>query len=473
MVIKSIKIGIQEKASLAYIIANILSKGLNFITIPVFTRLLSTSEMGVTSTFSSWQTILYAVVSLGLVSGSFNIAMVTYEKLRDRYMAVCLAVSSVSAGLFLLFCVLISPIWEELTDLPYVTIWVMAAYMFLQPAMDYWYAKERYENKYKAVFWVSTTSALLSVLISVFGVWAAARGNVTYNLGSVKIVTQFAVLFIYSFIIYIIIFAKGKCVYDKEMIIFALKLSLPLVIHSLAKNVLDISDRIMISRICGQSDAGIYGTIFTISLMALVIWGAINSALVPEMFESLKISDFAWVEKKIYGLITVFGEISIIAVLFSPEIIHILTTRSYYDAVYLMPPLFASVFLSSIYNIYGNFLLYKKHTVLIMVATLLAAGFNVITNYFFIKKYGYTAASYTTLASTLFLAIGQGIMQAKVYKEKVISHARIALIGMIGAVGCLLSALLFENRLLRYLTVVLITTKLLFDAKKVLKTGNK
>lgn len=457
-----------EKASLTYIVANILSKGVYFLTIPIFTRLLSTSEMGVTTTFSSWQTILYAVMSLGLVSGSFNVAMITYEKQRDQYMTNSLLLTSISAFVFLIFATLFGDRWEMLTGLPPSTMWIMSIYLFLQPAMDFWYARQRYENKYKAVFWVSVISTLSSTMISVLAVKIISEINGIYNLGMVKIAAQFIVIFIFSLFFYIKIFQKGKIIFDKRMIRFSLCLSIPLVIHSLSKNILDISDRIMIANMCGQSKAGIYGIVYTISLMGLIVWNAINSAFVPEMFKNLNELKYVQTEEKIYKLIKAFGEISVVAVLFSPELIHILTTEEYYDAVILFPPLFASVFLTSIYNIYGNFLLYKKCTLYIMYATLIATIINIVSNYILIQILGYMVAAYTTLLATIVLVIGQGVMQKYTYEDEVINHKKIALYGIIGTMACLFSGLIFEMGILRYTIIIFIVIVASNDIKRIL-----
>nr|WP_296481789.1 oligosaccharide flippase family protein [uncultured Acetatifactor sp.] len=462
------RISLSEKASVAYVMANLLSKGVNFITIPIFTRLLSTSEMGITTTFGSWQTIIYAVFSLGLVSGSFNIAMVTYENRRDKYMSVSLMLSSVSSIIFLVLMIIFQNRWVTITSLPKSTLWVMVLYLFLQPAMDFWFARNRYENRYKSIFWVSVMSTVLSSFVSALAVFFSRRNNADFNLGIIKLAWQYGVLFVFAIIMYIIILAKGKCVWDREMVCFALTLSFPLMVHSLAKNILDISDRLMIANICGQSDAGIYGTVYTISLMALVIWNAINSALVPDMFENLKKNSFEDVEQKIYKLIKVFSMVSIIAVLLAPEIIHLLTSEEYYSAVFIMPPLFASVFLSSIYNIYGNFLLYKEKTVNIMFATLCAASFNIIANYIFIKSFGYTTAAYTTLISTIILAVCQGIMQKKVYDLQVINHHKIIVMGIVGTLGCIFAPALYRFNYIRFFLVVILGYKCINEIRKVL-----
>lgn len=44
----------------------------------------------------------------------------------------------------------------------------------------------------------------------------------------------------------------------------------------------------------------------------------------------------------------------------APEIVRILATKEYYEAIYIMPPIAAGVFLTSVSNMYSNLLIYHK-----------------------------------------------------------------------------------------------------------------
>lgn len=444
-----------QKAAFAYILANLLSKGINFITIPLFTSLLSTSEMGVTTTYASLQTILYSIASLGVVSGSFNVAMMTFENERDRYTSCCLVLTTLSSIVFAVVGIVVSPFWSKLTTLPDSLLWVLIMYLLLQPALDLWYARKRYENKYISVATVSVISTVTASLASLMCVWNL-RANDGVNLGVVKCISQNTVMFVFAAIIYVSILRCGKCIYNKRMWHFALSLSWPLIIHALSKNILDISDRLMITKICGQSESGIYGTLFTISMMASIVWISINNALVPEMFEMLKHGNIRDMQTKIYSLLIFFGWASVIVTMLAPEILRLLTTAEYYNAVKLMPLLFSSVFLSSMYNIYGNLLLYKKKTFSIMIATSIAALINVVTNYYFINEFGYYAAACTTLLSSVFLVVLQGVMAWKTYKECMVSTTVMTGIGALYTVMCLCGVFLYDMFILRYLFVLVV-----------------
>ena len=54
------------KASVAYTVCNIIQKSLSFITVPLFTRLLTTDEYGQFSVYTSWQGILAIFITLNL-----------------------------------------------------------------------------------------------------------------------------------------------------------------------------------------------------------------------------------------------------------------------------------------------------------------------------------------------------------------------------------------------------------------------
>ena len=56
------------KASSWYLIGNLFDKAIAFLTIPIFTRLLSTTDYGIENTYISYVTILTIVLGLSMES---------------------------------------------------------------------------------------------------------------------------------------------------------------------------------------------------------------------------------------------------------------------------------------------------------------------------------------------------------------------------------------------------------------------
>ena len=85
ILVKYKNMGVQAKAAIWFTFCSILQKGISMITVPIFTRLLTTDEYGIYSIYLSWLNILTVFTSLNLYYGVFNNAMLKYEDDRDRY----------------------------------------------------------------------------------------------------------------------------------------------------------------------------------------------------------------------------------------------------------------------------------------------------------------------------------------------------------------------------------------------------
>ena len=315
--------------------------------------------------------------------------------------------------------------------------------------------RQRYEFKYIPVLIVSVLSSLISTLSAVAFVLYEKKYGVV-DLGTAKVIGKLFPELIFGLFFYVFIIFKGKCLYSKKYWGFAIKLSLPLIVHSLSKHILDTSDRIMIDYFCGKSEVGIYGVLYSVSSLSIIVWSAINASLIPVMFEKMKNNQSNEINKIVKPLILIYGLFSSFLSLVSPEIVRIMATEEYYSAVYIMPPIASGIFLTSLYTIFGNFLTYKKKTSLIMLSTLIAAVINVGLNYIFVPLYGSIAASYTTLFAFIVLSVFQ-FVSARVVCGKGFIDFRFLLFSALFTISwCLLCNLLYKTMIIRYLVLVII-----------------
>ena len=73
------------KATMIYVLASLISKGLSFITLPIFTRIMPADQIGIVNIYNSWFAILSKITSLALISGGFNLAMKEFSDHRNQY----------------------------------------------------------------------------------------------------------------------------------------------------------------------------------------------------------------------------------------------------------------------------------------------------------------------------------------------------------------------------------------------------
>ena len=70
---------VASKAALWFVICSLIQKGISFITIPIFTRIMSVNDYGIYNLYLSWFQIFTIITSLYLYFGVFNNAMIKYE----------------------------------------------------------------------------------------------------------------------------------------------------------------------------------------------------------------------------------------------------------------------------------------------------------------------------------------------------------------------------------------------------------
>jgi len=123
----------QTKSVVWFILCAILQKAISFITVPIFTRLLSSEEYGVYSLYLAWLQILTIFTSLYLYYGVSNNALTKFESDRDAYISSMQGLT-LSITIFYFIIYIIAPsTWSEFFGLSPVFLFLMIAELFVGP----------------------------------------------------------------------------------------------------------------------------------------------------------------------------------------------------------------------------------------------------------------------------------------------------------------------------------------------------
>lgn len=142
------------------------------------------------------------------------------------------------------------------------------------------------------------------------------------------------------------------------------------------------------------------------------------NAMRPWTFQRLKANESEKIESVGMGALIIVGICNLIVISFAPELVHIFSPSSYSGAIALIPPITMGVFFAFMYNLFVDIQMYFEKTKSIMVVAIICASANVITNYIFIKQFGYIAAAYTTLGSYMLMALLHYFAMRRVLKRK-------------------------------------------------------
>lgn len=405
------------KSAIVYLFATVFTRGLAIITTPIFTRIMTTDQVGMVNLYSSWYSMITVVSTLALTSGGFSIALREFEKERDQYVSSVLSLTSIVAiGLALVYSFSIT-FWNDVTGLPTHLMLLLLFGLLVAPARDFWLSRQRFEYRYKLSGTVTVFSAIFASGLAVAAVLYA--NNIGYSdIASVRLFANYFIIYGVAFIIWLSIFWQGRCFYSSKYWRFSLQLSLPLIGYSIASQILSVSDRMMISKMVGNSAVGIYGTLYTVSSLSLMVWMAINSSFEPYLYQNME-NPKSKIKKLSMSMLGMYSLAAILLVYLAPEIVRILATEEYYKGIYIMPPVAGGVYFIAVSNLYSDILVYLKRTKLIMVSSAIAATLNVILNYIMIEMYGYMAAAYTTLLSYVVMAVLLSIWANREFKKHI------------------------------------------------------
>ena len=290
------KIPLEARAAGWYTVCNILQKGIQFLVIPIYIRLLSVAEYGKYTVFQSWKEILIVFTTLNLYSGIFTKAMVNHPDDRDRYTVSMQGLTTVISLLWLAIYMLFRRVGNAVLNTDSLTMCFVFLYSMLFPAQSFWSVRQRVENKYVSMVIATLLLSVMTPVVSVaFLQWTDLR-ELSVIWGYLLTQSLFGLFF------YIYHFTKSTSFFHKKYWTDALKFNIPLIPHYLSLIVLGQADRIMIERYCGNEEAGIYSLAYQISQMLTVLVSAVNSVFVPWGYEKLRIKDVASLKRISKGL---------------------------------------------------------------------------------------------------------------------------------------------------------------------------
>lgn len=440
------------KASIWFTICSIIQKAIQLITVPFFTRILSTEQYGQYSLYQSWLGIVSIFATLNLSSGVFNNGMLKYKDKRLEYMSSMQGLSSLVSFIVIIIYISASKLWDNLFGLPRIVVVFMLVEIFFTPAFQFWSMKQRYLFKYKTLVFITLMIAILNPMIGIIAV-----SNVEQK-GIARILSVAILNILLGFFFYTYNFAKGKCFYNKEYWKFALLFNIPLIPHYLSMVVLSQADRIMIEKMFGTDKVAIYSVAYSVSMIMNIIITSINSSYVPWTYQKVENAEYKDLKKMSNILLALVGIISLVPTLMAPEIIAIMAPSNYSEAIWAIPPIALSVFFIFLYSLFANIEFYFEESYFVTIASIMGAILNIILNAIFMPIGGYLAAGYTTLMCYIVFALAHYIFMKKVCKKHVINESiydekNILVIAIILTIISLLVMLLYKLFIIRYLII--------------------
>ena len=437
-----------------YGLSTILARIINFLFVPIYTRLLSPESYGVVTEFMAYIAVLQVVLVLGLETGCFRFANKEGVEQKKVYSNAFVTVFCISVTFLALMLAFAGPVSSALGYDGYdACIKYIGGILALDSVTAILFAKLRQENKalkfaiFKTIKIITETAANL-VLFLWFPKYClsvaqssglAISGNLAEPGQRVIDSSDIWLLHLipptpdFSYVIFAIFVSCVVCGLlfipeymrmtfrmDPKLLRQMLVYSLPLMVAALPGVVNDFLDRILFRYFDTNADAwrsslGLYQAAVKLAVIMNLFIQMFRYAAEPFFFRRAREKDSRQLYASVQEYFTAFCGLVFLGVILYIDVIALILGPQFREAVGVVPVMLLSyMILGMLFNVSMWYKLSGKTNMAIWI-TLAGLVVTAVVIVVFMPKYSYWAAAYGHLASYLVMFAISSVLGARYY----------------------------------------------------------
>ena len=412
-----------------YGLSTILARIINFLFVPIYTRLLTPESYGVVTEFMAYIAVLQVVLVLGLETGCFRFANKEGVESHKVYSNAFVTVFCISATFLALMIAFSGPIASALGYAGYEScIMYMGGILALDSVTAILFAKLRQESKalkfaiFKTIKIVTETAANLILFL-----WFPKHCTDGWMLNFIPAVPDFSYVIFAIFIscivcglLFIPEYLKLSFRLDPKLLRQMLAYSLPLMVAALPGVVNDFLDRILFRYFDTNAEAwrnslGLYQAAVKLAVIMNLFIQMFRYAAEPFFFRRAREKDSRQLYASVQEYFTAFCGLVFLGVILYIDVIALILGPQFRSAVGVVPVMLLSyMILGMLFNVSMWYKLSGKTNMAIWI-TLSGLAVTAAVIILFMPKYSYWAAAYGHLASYVVMFAISSILGAKYY----------------------------------------------------------
>lgn len=415
MAVSKIIGGSLVKSSGIYTLANLINSAIPFLMLPVLTRYLTPFDYGIVAMF---QVLLGIMGSFTGLSVHGAVARQYYD--RDsidfpNYVGNCFYILGGSTALIALVVWIFARPISNLSDFPAAWLWSVVLVCVGQFVVVVFLTICQVQVKPFAYGRFQVSLTLVNVTLSLYFVVSLGMGWEGRIRGQILAYAIFATLAI------TILIKQGwvRWTFRKDYIRNALNFGVPLIPHAFGMWAITMTDRILITRMVGVSDTGIYVVGAQIGMIIGILQDSFNRAWVPWFYDKLKCEDLVR-NKKIVKFTYLYDVVILILALLlawvAPWFLKFYVGESFVDAGQYVLWIAVGYAFNGMYKMVSGYIFFERKTHLLSFVTLTTAIINFMVSFFLIKTNGAIGAAQGTMIAYLVSFLLTWFLAIKVHK---------------------------------------------------------
>jgi O-antigen/teichoic acid export membrane protein len=404
-----------------YGISTIVGRFFNFLLVPFYTNVFSTSEYGIAFLIYSYLAFLNIVYIYGMDAAFMKYSSTAENDDKADMFSTPFLIVTLTSVVFTAGIIGFRDTLGQSMNIPesysYILL-IIGIILILDTVTLIPFANLRLERKASKFAIIKTlnivinlSSNLILILIFNFGIEAIFISNL--------IASAFSFIALLPEII-----SRLKFRIKKEIAVKMLKFGLPYLPASFASMVVQLIDTPILDRLTNQATVGIYKANYKLGIFMMLFVSMFNYAWQPFFLNNAKEDNAKEIFSRVLTLFLIVSSfLWLILSLFIEDIATIkvwgektLIGQDYIGGLFIVPIILLGYLF---YGLYINFtagIYIEEKTKYFPYVTGLGAVINIVVNFTLIPVYGITGAALATLASYFCMAVGLYIVSQKFYK---------------------------------------------------------
>lgn len=400
--------------SLIYLLPNMLVRGLSFLLMPVYTRVMTPEDYGIVGVASTLAPLLTTVLGFSIHSAASRLHFDVDDDgdRKNLYSSILIFLAvvplGITLGLYLAGSLGLLDLFVTVRFNPHLRLVLWTAYFGVFPGLVVNIFVARESPRRVALFsLVSLLITVAAMMVFVVGLRQGAIGQLRATLVSSAVIAAIAVCWVIRI---------APIRFSRELLKKAIRYSVPLVPHLLSTWALAAADRVVLERYVSKGEVGRYSLAYTFATVSFMTANAISMAFLPVVTRRLHAGDPAGTVPRLgtYVLLpTVF--VSLAVSLLSADVICLITGPDYHRAGAVVPWIVVGGVFQALYAVSSQGTFFSKRTRAVPIVTAIGAAVNIGLNLVTVPRWGIMAAAVNTAIAYALLAVMHGVLAHRLY----------------------------------------------------------
>jgi O-antigen/teichoic acid export membrane protein len=399
-----------------YSAGDLLFRATAFITLPIYTRILTPSDYGVWAYVTAGVSLLSALLAIG-GDQAYTRFFFEAKSLEDKQ-----RLTSTWFGFLLLWSVgivlLVLPASSFTSSLVFATHrWTLLIVLVLLTApttlmntlLGLVMRNEFRPKPFMAINVALTVATVGLSLIFAVGLNWGITGLAAGQLAALGLVLPLRTWYARHLL---------RMTFSAQLLKRLLWFGLPLVPGTIAWWIFGLSDRIVLGHFSNLQEVGLYSVANSLTSVLGLLVGSLGLAWLPHavrMYEERRSEAPAFYGRMLTYILVGFGVLAVTVTAFAHEMLSLLTTHKYLGAARAVGPLALGFVAYATIQVTGSGMSLLKRTGYLAAFAWCAAILNLVLNLALVPTFGMVASAWATFASYAFLTVGYFVISQRLW----------------------------------------------------------